>query len=756
MNGFPPPAAASPWREQKTDDGRTYYYHADSRITSWENPHLMTPNQRALLGTPFKEHQTPEGRSYWHNTTTNETTWTMPDAVANNLKSGQESQPPQRPPPAQQNAWAAGPSYQQSHENRHERDEYRPSDRYGANERGTATNFVQPNDPVFSSAEEAEAAFMKVLKRIGAQADWTWLQAVRAGVKDSNWRAIPDPKEREEAFKKYCHDLRAQDKAKEHERQAKLRADFTDMLRSHSEIKHYTRWRTALPMIENEAIFRSARDDAERRALFDEYILSLNKSRTEKAQEERASALGQLSSAMRGLDLDPFSRWSTAEAKLARSEQLESGQFEPLTKVDFLSTFERHIKLLQQEHHNRHQAKKQAEDRIERKNRDAFKALLQELRHNGDLRANTKWKDIRGLIDNDPRYLAMLGQKGSRPIDLFWDALEEEDGKFRIQRRYALDVLQLKKYEVELSTTFETFVEVMRADSRTANFDEQSLRDIYAYVIGKVKKRAEENRRDSEYTERRAVDDFRSMLRHLESPILVTDSYESVRPRFEDTAEYRAIKTDSAREAAFDKYIRRLREKEKEKDRERSKRDPRDRERDRRDRDREYRNGHTDSRRHRTRTRSPEHDPYAAERRQAQQDREARYRNNDSTGLSPPYRRNRDDDRFERPRRGSGDHYGRERREREAERERSYVSRADPRERSVSELDYGDSRPISTRRRRDSDESGGRRESKRPRYSPTTDRARDRRSKTPAQAAPEPKEDAGLRSGSEEGEIEED
>lgn len=274
---------------------------------------------------------------------------------------------------------------------------------------------------------------------------------------------------------------------------------------------------------------------------------------------------------------------------------------------------------------------------------------------------------------------------------------------------------------------------------------------IFNYVVGKVKKREDEERRDSEYLERRAMDELRSVLKHLEPPVLATDTWEDIRPRIEKTEEYSAIKSDTSRQSVFDKYVRRM--KEKEKDRERSRREPRDRERDRdrdrRDRDREYRNGHSD-RRHRTRTRSPEHDPYAAERRQAQQDREARYRDKESTGLSPPFRRPRDDDR---PRRGSGDHYGRERREREAERERSYVSRADPRERDVSELDYGDSRPSSTRRRRESDESHpDRRESKRARYSPR----RDRRSKTPAKEPEPPKEDPALRSGSEEGEIEED
>ena len=262
----------------------------------------------------------------------------------------------------------------------------------------------------------------------------------------------------------------------------------------------------------------------------------------------------------------------------------------------------------------------------------------------------------------------------------------------------------------------EEFLSVMRKDPRTADIDEQSMHSIYNYVLAKVKKREEDERRDEESNERHAIDKLRSVIKHLDPPVSVTDDWEVVRPRVEKTDEYRALKSDSLRELAFDKFISRLKDKESDR-RDRSRRDDRDRDRDRdrRDRDREYRNGHSDShRRHRTRTRSPEHDPYAAERRRAVQDREARYRNSDSTGLSPlPRRDRRDDDRYERSRRSPiGDHYGRERREREVERERSYVSRADPREPTVSLLDYGDSggRTSSARRRRDSDESSSRRD----------------------------------------------
>ncbi|KAF1837195.1 U1 snRNP-associated protein Usp104 [Decorospora gaudefroyi] len=770
-------APSSVWRACTSKDGKQYYHNTATGSTTWVKPdELKDDVERALTGTGWTFH-TLDGRRYFAHPTLG-STWTLPDAIQEKVDALKQQQPPQRPPPAGPAGWAAGPpAMAPSYDNRRpERDEYRPDrhdrrdDRDRDRERDREAGFGgdRPNisfttgaELQFSSPQEAEAAFMKVLKQMKAQPDWSWAQAVRAGIHDPNWRAIAEPEKREEAFKKYCEELRAQEKQREQDRQAKLRSDFAAMLRSHPEIKYYTRWRTALPIIEEETIFRSAKDDTERRALFEEYIVSLKKAHEEAEAESRRSALEEVTGLLQSLDLEPFTRWQTAEEKLEGNDEFNSDRFQSLSRMDVLNQFEQHIRQLQREHNDRVQAERRIEHRKERKNRDGFLQLLADLKHNDQLRAGTKWKEVHPIIKDHPAYLAMLGQRGSSPLDLFWDCLEEEEGKFRTLRRKALDVLEQQRFEVTTATPVEDFLSVMRKDPRTAGIDEHSMRSIYNYVLAKVKKREEEERRDEESNERYAVDRLRSVIKHLDPPVSLSDTWETVRPRVEKTDEYRALKADTTRESAFDKFMSRLKEKENER-RDRSRRDDRDRDRDRRDRDREYRNGHSDShRRPRTRTRSPEHDPYAAERRRAVQDREARYRNNDSTGLSPapPRRERRDDDRFERSRRSpGGDHYGRERREREVERERSYVSRADPRETSVSLLDYGDSggRTLSTRRRRDSNESATRRDrdTKRPRYSPRVDP----KSKTPVpeSAIKKEEQDRAVRSGSEEGEIEED
>lgn len=190
-----------------------------------------------------------------------------------------------------------------------------------------------------------------------------------------------------------------------------------------------------------------------------------------------------------------------------------------------------------------------------------------------------------------------------------------------------------------------------------------------------------------------------------------------MRPRIEKSEEYLAVTSDELRRSAFDKVIRRLKEKEEEAERDRVKR------RDRasvdrpvhRDRDRGERS-HRSSGRHARSSRSPEPDAYEADRRKAIADREKNYRKGSAadTLLSPSRRgdrgdrdRDRDVRDLDRPHRNRRDdsisHYERERRDREDEREKLYRRRGDPRG-SIDELPYGDERPGASRRRRaDSD-----------------------------------------------------
>ena len=337
------------------------------------------------------------------------------------------------------------------HQNQHQQHSSHGGDRHGSYGHGDVNGTrvmggpIQPTDPDYSTFEEAEAAYTKLLRRAGVQPEWTWEQAMRATIKDPQYRAIKDPKDRKTAFEKYINEVRMQEKDRAKERLAKLRADFGTMLRSHPEIKHYTRWKTARPIIEGETIFRSTNDENERRQLFSEYVAELKKSHVEREVITRKSAMEELVGILKSLDLEPYTRWAEAHGLIQGNERFQGDdKFKSLSKSDILTAFENHIKSLERSFNDARQKQKQARARKERQNRDRFGELLKELRDAGKIRAGTKWKDVHPLIELDSRYTAVLGQAGSTPLDLFWDIVEEEERNLRGRRNEVLDVLDVR------------------------------------------------------------------------------------------------------------------------------------------------------------------------------------------------------------------------------------------------------------------------------------------------------------------------
>lgn len=356
------------------------------------------------------------------------------------------------------------------------------------------------NDPEYATPEEAEAAFMKLLKRSGVQPDWTWEQAIRATARDPQFRAIKDSKDRKAAFAKYCQDVLVQDKERAKERLTKLRADFETMLKRHPEITHFTRWKTARPMIEGETIFRSTNNENERRQLFEEYIIGLKRTHVEQQSSMHKGAMTGLTDILQKLDLEPYTRWSDAQDAISSSPPFKNdAKYQTLTQFDILIAFQNHMKALERAFNDSKQEEKNKKFRKERQARDAFRGLLSTLRKDGKINAGTKWDQVMPLIENNERYINMAGQAGSTAQELFWDVVEDEERGLRGTRNDVLDVLEVsffgsappvqkltlrqdKRYDLTPSSELEEFLSLMKDDRRTANIDRNTLELIFERV----------------------------------------------------------------------------------------------------------------------------------------------------------------------------------------------------------------------------------------------------------------------------------
>lgn len=439
MNGLPPTPGL--WQETRAADGRAYYYNTVTKETTWSKPaELLTPAEKALASQPWKEYSTPEGRKYYSNPDTKQTVWDMPAEYRDALNSVQLPPNPVQPSPA---FVAGGTTALSTYSGSRDLDSRSRPDLGSANgiSLPPITKEIVPD---YSSFEEAEAAFMKLLRRSNVLPDWTWEQTMKATIKDPQYRALKDPKDRKAAFEKYAVEVRHQEREKAKERLAKLRIDFGNMLRTHPEIKHYSRWKTIRPIIEGETVFRSTDNEDERKQLFEEYIVELKKRHIEQEAATRKSALDDLVAILKALDLEPYTRWSQAQEILESNERMQSDEkFKLLSKSDVLTAFENHIKSLERTFNDARQQQKASRARRERQNRDRFVELLQRLRSQGKIKANTKWINILPEIEDDPRYVAVLGQAGSTPLDLFWDMVEEEERALRGRRNDVYDVLEV-------------------------------------------------------------------------------------------------------------------------------------------------------------------------------------------------------------------------------------------------------------------------------------------------------------------------
>lgn len=482
MNGFPPPYGqpATVWQEHHTPEGRAYYYNSATKATQWTKPEeMMTPAevslkkrlqvpwvqanicvQRALANQPWKEYTAEGGRKYWYNTETKQSSWEMPDVFKNAM-----GVPATPATPGSQTPFTPGGGY--SNNTYDQGRDYRDRD-YSAEAPRQITyptdlkaqSFFPPsNDPEHATPEEAEAAFHKLLRRSGVQPDWTWEQAIRATARDPQFRALKDPKDRKAAFDKYREDVVIQDKERAKERLTKLRSDFETMLKRHPEIVHYTRWKTARPILESEAIFRSTNSETERRQFFQEYISGLKRAHAEEEAAKRKSAVDGLVDLLPKLNIEAYTRWQDAQGIISSSEQFNDDKYQALSRLDLLTAFQNHIKSLERALNDAKQEQKKLKFRKERKNRDAFKALLSDLRRDGKINAGTKWSKILPVFENDARYTNMAGQSGSTAQELFWDVIEEEDRNLRGPRNDVLDVC-------EVCSRYFRFIPILTVTSR--------------------------------------------------------------------------------------------------------------------------------------------------------------------------------------------------------------------------------------------------------------------------------------------------
>ncbi|EGN92268.1 hypothetical protein SERLA73DRAFT_164152 [Serpula lacrymans var. lacrymans S7.3] len=596
------------WTEHRNPEGRTYWFNTGTRESVWEKPDdLKTPFERALGQTKWKEYFSG-GRKYYYNTDNKESKWDMPDELLLLLEKVEKDSAANQPAPS-----AIAPAQITSSNQGAMVPAGSSASPIVANPQATQLNGTDgalslhtgalpltpasalpvrpnlPDDPViphngFLTVEEGEKAFMHLLRKAGVDADWTWDQTMRTIITDPLYKALNTLAEKKAAWQKFTDALKAKDREERETRLSKLRPAIRNMLRGNPNVFHYTTFATADKIFSQHPIWQQAKVEAERKLIFEEYVSELKQREVQETRAARARSVSKVVSIFKELDVDVLTRWRKAhELVLESAEWKEDSELRKLPTLDILLAFEDYSRVKEREFEEQMRRSQVEKIRKERKAREGFKNLLAELVDQGKIKARTKWKQVYPSFAKDERYLNILGNPGSNPLELFWDLVDGLDQKLdakiviieEVMRKYNSDMTprteadtepktldtSTKVFTVGPDTTYKDFKTVASLESDVLQkLTEADFQEVYDNLHqSALRKHADEKRR-MERKQRHLQDDLRYALKKLPEPLDITLAYEAAVPLIEHLPEYKAISEEEGRRAAFAKFVKRQKE----------------------------------------------------------------------------------------------------------------------------------------------------------------------------------------------------
>lgn len=555
------------WQEHKAEDGRTYYFDPETQNSTWDKPEeLFTEREIALSRTNWKEYTAEGGRKYWFNTESQESVWVFPadaEAILQGEAAADETIPKE-------------PREVREQRGREKREEHLPS-----------LSSIAPSTlkalPYESDAVSADN-FKVMLQEHDVDKSWTVRRMMKEMVADVRYWRVRDAMSRRNLFEDYLSEIDQKKEAETMAARVLYQQQVYDLYASAENsgktVTAYSRWSGVEKQFADDPLFQIQTPGAEddRKLALAKYMRFLKERDEKTSQETKASGKEFLTIVLGDLKVDIVK--STWHETLRRIQQ-QSGdlaaqrpEMRHLNKLDLLDVYAKYIRDKEGVMQDTIDARSGVVSRQARVARQQFVKLLQEHVALGNITYLTKWKDLVVHIKDDPRFSALCGiRHSSTPLDLFWDVIEVEQRHVRTLRAISASLLASTKQEIDSldEAAFTAFVESNVDYKRNLQNPAHTLQ-VYKSLKDKD---FEADRFASDRKMRRQQDDFRYALRDMEPVIKAGDSWDAVRRVADRLPEAKGL-TSAQREAAFEKYMSRLREREHvERDRER------DRERER-------------------------------------------------------------------------------------------------------------------------------------------------------------------------------
>ncbi|XP_031341776.1 pre-mRNA-processing factor 40 homolog A-like isoform X2 [Photinus pyralis] len=593
FNSFPPhPTQGQEWTEHKAPDGRTYYYNALTKQSSWQKPDTLKSATELLLSQcAWKEYTADNGKVYYHNINTKESRWVIPPELEEIKKkiSDEDNKRPLTPPvaevasplsvhtttggntptissPITTNSASISPGGKSALESAMaatlaainlptpppKQDEDSNLSTHSIQPPAESRNST-PEPRVFKDKKEAMEAFKDLLKDCNVASNASWEQCLKVIINDPRYETFKKLNEKKQVFNAYKTQKQKDEKEENRLKAKKAKETLEDFLLNSDKITSATKYYRCDEIFINLEVWQSV-PDSDRREIYEDVVFALAKREKDESKVLKKRNMKKLAEVLDNMaDINYDTTWSEAQALLLGNTAFKNDvNLLAMDKEDALIVFEEHIRQLEKDEVEDKEREKRRFKRQCRKNRDQFLALLDALHEEGKLTSMSLWVELYPIISADVRFSAMLGQCGSTPLDLFKFYVEDLKARFYDEKKIIRDILKEREFDVKIDTSFEQFATVVCEDKRSASLDAGNVKLTYNSLLEKAEVKEKERLKEESKRLKKLEVSFKNLLRELNVDYEL--SWEEVKSKLENEEEFQAFASDSEREKVYKEF----------------------------------------------------------------------------------------------------------------------------------------------------------------------------------------------------------
>jgi pre-mRNA-processing factor 40 len=279
-----------------------------------------------------------------------------------------------------------------------------------------------PNSaPVMNIADKKQAieAFKELLKEKSVPSKANWEQALKLIASDTRYQSLKHLAEKKQAFNAYKIQRLKEEKEEERKKFKMYKEELENFLQTCEYMNSSIKYTKAEKMFSHLSVWLNV-PEKDRKNLYEDCLFFLEKKEKEDAKNLRKRNIKVLKDILESMVKVTYkTRWSEAQKLLFKDQYFTQDiELQNMDKEDALIVFEEHIRSLEKDHLDDLEKKKRWQRRQERKNRDSYLCLLDELREKGKLNSMSTWVDMYSSISADERFNTMLYQQGKYLLSL--------------------------------------------------------------------------------------------------------------------------------------------------------------------------------------------------------------------------------------------------------------------------------------------------------------------------------------------------